>query len=68
MLTSFGPFWEDFGAVWEPFGSPKLRKRGRTSIPKNNPVFDMNFNEFWMILYGFVNRKSSTNIGFYSVL
>ena len=49
MLTSFGPFWEDFGAVWEPFGSPKVRKRGPKSIPKINWIFMSIFIDFWMV-------------------
>ena len=47
--TSFGPFWMDFTSVWEPFGSPKVGKRGPTSISKINWIFMSIFNDFWMV-------------------
>ena len=67
MLTSFSRFWIDFGAILDLFWISKSRKRGPKSISKTNQVFDVDFHEFWLILYRYVNRKSLKTIGFYSV-
>ena len=64
---SFSRFWIDFGAILDLFWTSKSRKRGPKSISKTNQVFDVDFHEFWLILYRYVNRKSLKTIGFYNV-
>ena len=67
MLIVFSGFWIDFGAILDLFWSSNSRKRGPKSISKTNQVFDVDFHDFWLILYRYVNRKSLKTIGFFTV-
>ena len=54
IAISFSRFWIDFGAILDLCWRSKSRKRCPKSISKTNQVLDIDFHEFWLILYGCV--------------